>query len=363
MSVVRTTLDAMTHETNGTPAQLPTTLLGDGLVTTVQGYGAMSLSDAYGPIDDEQALRTLQHAVDAGITFIDTANIYGDGRSERTIAKIFPAQRERIQLATKFGITKGDGVGKRGVRGDRAHVREQVEASLTRLGTDYIDLYYQHRVDPNVPIEDTVGFVAELVAEGKVRHIGLSEPTGAEIIRAAAVHPIAAVQSEYSIFSRDLEAHVIPAIREVGAGFVPYSPVSRGLLTDSWAELAAEKPNVRANFPRFFPENLPANRALAGEVAAVAQQLGEQHGRHVSVAEVALAWVSAKSAELGVRVSPIPGTRSPERIDENLRALGLQLSSEQLLRLELIAERVVGNRSADPAWTSQGREEAALAAS
>lgn len=349
--------------TNSAAGQLPTTLLGDSLVTTVQGYGAMSLSDAYGPIDDAQALRTLQHSVDAGITFLDTANIYGDGRSERTIAKIFPARRAQVQLATKFGITKGDGVGKRGVRGDRAHVREQVEASLTRLGTDHIDLYYQHRVDPNVPIEDTVGFVSELVAEGKVRHIGLSEPTGAEIIRAAAIHPIAAVQSEYSIFSRDLEAHVIPAIREVGAGFVPYSPVSRGLLTDSWAELDAVSPNVRANFPRFFPENLPVNRALAGEVAAVAQQLSEQHERHVSVAEVALAWVYAKSAEFGVRVSPIPGTRSPQRVDENLRAIGLELNGEQLQQLDSLAERVVGHRSADPAWTSQGREEAQLARS
>ncbi|WP_424466909.1 aldo/keto reductase [Pseudoclavibacter helvolus] len=353
----------MTHEPASTTAKLPTTLLGDGLVTTVQGYGAMSLSDAYGPIDDEQALRTLQHAVDAGITFIDTANIYGDGRSERTIAKLFPSQRERIQLATKFGITKGDGVGKRGVRGDRAHVREQVDLSLKRLGTDYIDLYYQHRVDPNVPIEETIGFVAELVAEGKVRHIGLSEPTGAEIIRAAAVHPIAAVQSEYSIFSRDLEAHVLPAIREVGAGFVPYSPVSRGLLTDSWAELEATAPNVRANFPRFFPEHLPTNRALAGEVAAVATQFSEQHGRHVSVAEVAIAWVYAKSAEIGVRVSPIPGTRSPQRVDENLRAIGLTLTADQLAVLDALGERVVGHRSADPAWTSQGREEAQLAAS
>ncbi|MBF4550988.1 aldo/keto reductase [Pseudoclavibacter sp. VKM Ac-2888] len=349
--------------TNSSAGQLPTTLLGDGLVTTVQGYGAMSLSDAYGPIDDAQALRTLQHSVDAGITFLDTANIYGDGRSESTIAKIFPAQRERIQLATKFGITKGDGVGKRGVRGDREHVREQVELSLTRLGTDHIDLYYQHRVDPNVPIEDTVGFVSELVAEGKVRHIGLSEPTGAEIIRAAAIHPIAAVQSEYSIFSRDLEAHVIPAIREVRAGFVPYSPVSRGLLTDSWAELDAVSPNVRANFPRFFPENLPVNRALAGEVAAVAQQLSEVHDRHVSVAEVALAWVYAKSAEFGVGVSPIPGTRSPQRVDENLRAIGLELNVEQLQQLDALADRVVGHRSADPAWTSQGREEAQLARS
>lgn len=348
---------------------LPTVELGDGLTTTVQGYGAMSLSDAYGAIDDEQAWHTLQHAVHAGITFIDSANIYGDGRSERTISRLFTGadaiDRDRVQVVSKVGILKVGGAGSRSVRGDRAYVREQIDGTLERLGTDHVDLYYQHRVDPEVPIEETVGAIAELVAEGKVRHIGLSEPTGDEIRRAAQVAPIAAVQTEYSIFARDVEHFVLPAVREVGAGFVPYSPLSRGLLTDDWRTLDNAAPNVRAIFPRLGGENLAINQGLVQIVADVAAEVTRARGvvasapvsaGRVSVAQVALAWLYAKARELDVRISPIPGTRSPERIDENLGALDVVLDADQLRRLDALAAQVAGPRSANPGWTSQGRE-------
>ncbi|WP_309067497.1 aldo/keto reductase [Microbacterium sp.] len=324
--------------------------LGDGLRVSPQGYGAMSLSDIYGPVSDDDALRTLTHAVDSGATFVDTANIYGAGRSERIISRLIRTRRDEVQLASKFGIVAGGGVGKRGIRGDRAYVREQIELSLGRLGTDRLDLYYQHRVDPNVPIEETVGALAELVQEGKIRHIGLSEATGEEIRRAASVHPIAAVQSEWSIVSRDVEAHVLPAARDLGIGFVPYSPLSRQWLTGAFDAATLTGADGRPKFPRFAPEALAANRPILEEVLAIASEAA------VTPAQLALAWLYDKGRALGLPVVPIPGTRSPERVDENLAAIDVELAPAHVARLDELAPRVVGGRSFDPQWVSAGRE-------
>lgn len=310
----------------------------------------MSLSDSYGPVDDDAAYATLEHAVDAGVTFVDTANIYGRGRSETIISRLLRTRREEVQLASKVGIAPGGRVGERGTRGDRAHIREQIELSLGRLGTDHLDLYYLHRVDPTVPIEDSTGALAELVTEGKVRHIGLSEATGDELRRAHAVHPIAAIQSEWSIVSRDVEAHVIPAARELGIGVVPYSPLSRQWLTGRFDPSTVGEGDARHKFPRFTPEALAANAPLLEEVRAVAI------AAELTPAQVALAWLDAKGRELGVTVVSIPGTRFADRVDENIGAVGAVLHADLVARLDTIAARVHGQRSFDPLWVSLGRE-------
>lgn len=342
----------MTH-TAAAPASTtaPATIeLGDGLHVPLQGYGAMSLTDVYGPVSDDEALATLTHAVDRGVTFIDTANVYGGGRSERIIARLLRDRRDEVQLATKVGISPGGKVGQRGTSGDRAHIREQIDLSLGRLGVDRVDLYYLHRLDPAVPIEDSVGAIAELVAEGKVAHIGLSEVTGDELRRASAVHPIAAVQTEWSIVSRDVEAHVVPAARELGVGFVPYSPLSRQWLTGHYDPAALTEGDARAKFPRFAPDVLAANAPVLDEVRAIARDA------EASPAQVALAWLYAKGAQLGLPVVPIPGTRSAARVDENLAALDVPLDAATIERLDALAGRVVGHRSFDPVWVSAGRE-------
>ena len=334
-----------------TPTQTDTLIdLGDGLRVPRQGYGAMSLTDVYGPVGDDEALATLTHAVDAGVTFIDTANVYGEGRSERIISRLLATRREEVQLATKVGISTGGGIGRRAPRGDRAHIHEQIDLSLQRLGVDSVDLYYLHRVDPQVPIEDSVGALAELVAAGKVRHIGLSETTGHELRRAAAVHPIAAVQSEWSIVSRDVEAHVVPTARELGVGFVPYSPLSRQWLTGAFSSEQLSERDGRRNFPRFSPEALRANAPLLDEVRAVAAEAG------LTPAQLSLAWLYAKGAEFDVPIVPIPGTRFADRVDENLAAAGATVDAEHLSRLDTIAARVQAHRSFDPRWVSAGRE-------
>lgn len=261
-------------------------------------------------------------------------------------------RRDEITLATKFGIRGqiGGGVGG-AVRGDREYVRAACERSLRRLGIDTIDLYYLHRRDLRVPIAETVGAMAELVSEGKVRHLGLSEVTGAELTEAAAVHPIAAVQSEWSIWSRDVEAKVVPAAREVGAGFVPYSPLGRGFLTG-----AMDRERVAASMlagQARFDENFDANQAVVQRVREVAGELA------ATPAQVALAWLYAQGARLGLPVVPIPGTSKPERVVENAGAVRLQLDASQLARLDEAADLVVGDRNIvrdDPSWISSGRE-------
>src|SRR5258707_10100014 len=258
---------------------VPTVDLGDGLTVSAIGFGAMALTPIYGEVDDTKSLVTLNHCLDAGVTFIDTANIYGGGNNERLIAKLLETRRDEVTLATKFGIAGNPAAGERSVRGDAAYVRQSIEESLQRLNTDVIDLYYMHRRDLNVPIEETVGAMAELVAAGKVRHLGLSEVTADELRAAVAVHPIAAVQSEWSIWSRDVERNVVPAAAELGVGFVPYSPLARGFLTGtirSAADLSST--DFRRNMPRYAEGALDANLAVVEVVKSIADQQGATAG-------------------------------------------------------------------------------------
>ncbi|WP_296197670.1 aldo/keto reductase [uncultured Microbacterium sp.] len=331
-----------------TPPALPHVTLGQGasaLEVTALGYGGMSLTDVYGAISDDDALATLTHAVDRGVTFIDTANIYGGGRSEKTIAKLLRDRRDEVVLATKFGIT-GTQIGKRSARGDAAYVHEQIDESLARLGTNHVDLYYQHRVDPNTPIEETVGAMAELVTAGKVRFLGLSEPTADELRRAHAVHPITAVQTEWNLVSRDIELSVVPTAVELGVGIVPYSPLSRGWLTDAFTPDDLGEGDGRHSFPRFSPENLAANAELRAQVVEIARASG------LTTAQLALAWLFARADQLGVTIAPIPGSRFPARIDEWLGALDRRPDASALATLDAIAPAVSGSRSFDRAWVS-----------
>lgn len=324
--------------------------LGDGLKVSALGFGGMSLTDVYGAVTDDDALRTLTHAVDSGVTFIDTANGYGDGRSETTIGKLLKTRRDEVQLATKFGIVKQGGAGQRGVRGDREYVRQQVELSLARLGTDRIDLYYQHRVDPLVPIEETVGAVKELIEEGKVLHIGLSEATGDEIRRAVSVHPIAAIQSEWSVVSRDVERFVVPAAREHGVGFVSYSTLGRKWLTGLLDYDELVEGDVRLKITRYTPTNLAYNQPILDEFLQIAKEAS------VTGAQLALAWFYDKGRRLGIPVVSIPGSRFPERVTEDLAGVAAELSDEQVARLDTLAEKIRGHRSAQPQLVSSARE-------
>jgi aryl-alcohol dehydrogenase-like predicted oxidoreductase len=324
--------------------------LGDGLTVSPLGFGGMALTPVYGGIDPDEALQTLRHAVDAGITFIDTADVYGAGSNEELVGRLLKERRDEIQLATKFGIEGNAANGYTGVRGDAPYVRQAAEASLRRLDTDVIDLYYLHRRDLRVPIVETVEAMAELVREGKVRHLGLSEVTAEELRQANAVHPIAAVQSEWSIWSRDVEQNVVPAAKELGVGFVPYSPLGRGFLTGTISASDLGENDFRHKIPRFGGEALDANQAVVAAVREVADDLG------ATPAQVALAWLLTQGKRLGLPVVPIPGTRKTHRIDENLGALSLQLGTAQLEVLDQAADAVVGSRSADPNWVSQGRE-------
>ncbi|MGH1565034.1 aldo/keto reductase [Mumia sp. DW29H23] len=328
---------------------LETLDLGDGLRTSPQGFGAMALTAVYGGTDPDSALATLEHAVDVGVTFVDTANVYGNGTNEELVGRLLVTRPGAVQVATKFGVSGNIRVGERAARGDAPYVHECAEESLRRLGTDVIDLYYLHRVDTRVPIEETVGAMAELVAQGKVRHLGLSEVTADELRRAHAVHPIAAVQSEWSIWSRDVERHVVPTAAELGVGFVPYSPLGRGFLAGSVGTTIPEG-DMRRTFPRFDADNLDANQVVVQAVRAVAEDAG------VTPAQVALAWVHAQSARWGLPVVPIPGTRRAERVDENLGALSVRLDAAALAALDEVSGAVVGGRSADPTWVSAGRE-------
>jgi aryl-alcohol dehydrogenase-like predicted oxidoreductase len=330
---------------------VPTVRLALGLTVSAQGYGAMSVSPAYGVADLDEALATLHHAVDLGITFIDTANVYGDGVSETIVGKLLADRRDEVQLATKFGLVGAvGGSGNRRINGRPEYAKQCIDESLSRLGVDSVDLYYLHRVDPEVPIEESVGALADLVRAGKVRHIGLSEATGDELRRAHAVHPIAAVQSEWSIVSRDVEKNVVPTAAELGIGFVPYSPVSRGLLTDAFDPAQIGEKDLRRRFPRFADDALPENLSLRAAVQAVGREVG------ATAAQVALAWLDAKAREFGVVSVSIPGTRYAARVHENAGALGVTLTEEQVARLDALAARVVGPRAADPQWVSLGRE-------
>lgn len=332
---------------------VPIVELAPGLIVSAQGYGAMSVAPAYGPVDLDEALATLHHAVDLGVTFIDTADVYGDGTSEQMVGRLLAERGDEVQVATKFGLigaVGGKGGANRRINGRPEYAKAAIDASLSRLGVDSVDLYYLHRVDPEVPVEDTVGALAELVQAGKVRHIGLSEATGDELRRAHAVHPIAAIQSEWSIVSRDVEKSVVPTAAELGVGFVPYSPVSRGLLTDTFTPGDVGEHDLRQRFPRFDADALPANLEIRDEVRAVGREIG------ASVAQVSLAWLDAKGRAFGLPSVSIPGTRYAERVTENAAAARITLTVEQVARLDALAGRVVGPRSSDPLWVSSGRE-------
>ncbi len=304
------------------------------LETSALGLGCMGISFAYGPPAEESGTEAIRRAIDLGITMIDTAEIYGPFRNEEVVGAAIRDRRDRVQLATKFGFAFDGERRLDGVDGSPANVKRALEGSLRRLGTDCIDLWYQHRVDPKVPIEETVGAMAEAVAAGKVRYLGLSEASAATIRRAHATHPIAAVQSEYSLWSRDVEQSVLPALRELGIGFVPYSPLGRGFLTGAVDPSALGSDDFRRTHPRFAGENGAHNAALVDVVKSVAAK------HDATPAQVALAWVLGRGEDL----VPIPGTTKASRVEENARALELRLDDEDLARLDSLADRVEGER-------------------
>jgi aryl-alcohol dehydrogenase-like predicted oxidoreductase len=297
-----------------------------GLDVSRIGLGTMAMSGYYLDPDssDAESIRTIQRALELGVTLIDTAEIYGPYANEELVGRALKRRRDEVVVATKFGFVSHAGGGAGVLDSSPANIRTAVEGSLKRLDSDHIDLYYQHRVDPNTPIEDTVGALAVLVAEGKIRHIGLSEASPATIRRAHAVHPIAALQTEYSLWTRDPEAELLPLLRELGIGFVPYSPLGHGFLTGtirSPEELVDD--DWRKTNPRFTPGNFEKNLRIVDEVRAVASEL------EATPAQVALAWLLAQ----GPDIAPIPGTKRVSRVEENTAADGLVLSAEQIQRL------------------------------
>jgi aryl-alcohol dehydrogenase-like predicted oxidoreductase len=313
-----------------------------GLEVSALGLGCMGMSQMYGTADRAESIATIHRALDVGVTFLDTSDVYGDGHNEELVGEAIAGRRGEVQLATKFSLKRNDRGGM-DIDGRPENVRACAEASLRRLGVEVIDLYYQHRVDPTVPIEDTVGAMAELVEQGKVRYLGLSEASAASIRRAAAVHPIAALQSEWSLWTRDLEAEVLGAAREHGIGIVPFSPLGRGFLTGaitSPADFAED--DWRRTHPRFTGEAFTANLRLVEAVRAMAEEKG------VTAGQLALAWVLAQ----GPDVVPIPGTKRRSYLEENVGAAGVQLTDEDLTRLGEIAPPGVaaGGRYADAAY-------------
>ncbi|MFF7981346.1 aldo/keto reductase [Streptomyces sp. NPDC007901] len=313
--------------------------LGDLSVSAI-GLGCMGMSAFYGTTDQDEGVQTIHRALELGITFLDTAQLYGPLTNETLLGEAVRGHRDEYVIATKFNYRMDDAVpgdmssiGRQD--GSAEHVRSSIHGSLERLGTDYIDLYYQHRVDPNVPIEETVGAMAELVAEGKVRHIGLSEASPETIRRAHAVHPITAVQTEYSLWSRDPEDGVLPTCRELGIGFVPYSPLGRGFLAGRFSspdDLDAN--DWRRTGPRFTGDNLDANLRLAAKVKEIAAEKG------VTPAQLALAWVLAQ----GDGIVPIPGTKRRSYLEQNAGAVDVELTKDDLARIDAEVPRAAGER-------------------
>jgi aryl-alcohol dehydrogenase-like predicted oxidoreductase len=314
-----------------------TTTLGP-LTVSKPGLGCMGMSEWYGATDWDESIATIRRALDLGVTFIDTADIYGAGHNEVLVGRGIAGRRDEVQLATKFGIDRSGGDAKRVIRGERGYVKRACESSLTRLGVDHIDLYYLHRPPQTAEIEETVGAMAELVAEGKVRYLGLSEVSNDLLRRAYAVHPIAAVQSEYSLWTRDVEADAIDAMRELGVGFVPYSPLGRGFLTATVDLDSLDKKDFRSHNPRFTGEAGQKNLAIVEAVRKVADAKG------VSAAQVALAWVYAQEQRLGVNLAPIPGTKRIKWLEQNVAALDVTLTEDELAILDPLAAQVAGAR-------------------
>jgi aryl-alcohol dehydrogenase-like predicted oxidoreductase len=314
-----------------------TTSLGQ-LTVSAQGLGCMGMSEWYGPADWDESVATINRALDLGVTFLDTADVYGAGHNEVLVGRAIANRRDEVRLATKFGIDRTMGDAHRVIRGEAAYVKRSCEASLLRLGVDVIDLYYLHRPPQTAEIEETVGAMAELVAEGKVRYLGLSEVDGDLLRRAHAVHLITAVQSEYSLWTRDVEATAIGVMRELGVGLVPYSPLGRGFLTGTVDRGALDANDFRSRNPRFAAEAAPANQAIAEAVRSVADANG------VAPAQVALAWVYAQQDRLGVPVVPIPGTKRIKWLEQNIAALDVTLNPDELAVLGPLASQVAGSR-------------------
>jgi len=314
-----------------------TTKLGD-LTVSAQGLGCMGMSEWYGATDWDESIATIHRALDLGVTFLDTADAYGAGHNEVLVGRGIAHRRDEVQLATKFGIDRSGGDARRVIRGEHDYVKRACEASLTRLGVEVIDLYYLHRPPQTAEIEETVGAMAELVAEGKVRYLGLSEVNDELLRRAYAVHPITAVQSEYSLWTRDLETDVLGAMRELGVGLVPYSPLGRGFLTGTVDMSTLDAKDFRNRNPRFAGGGAAANQAIADAVRDVAGAKG------VAPAQVALAWVYTQEDRLGVPLAPIPGTKRVRWLEQNVAALDMTLTADELTVLDPLASQVTGAR-------------------